>query len=423
MHASGSGYSLPSMLNGPGSGSGSAGMTPSTTANSLQGILAASRRRSRAFSIESASTYDKVDLQTEANQTPNAMHASFPHEGAEMMQVGPSNLMTMSSAESHFLPVGAAPYPYRALHDHAGKVRINEVANTGTGSYAHNGRYGASSVAGASSLRVKPTKYHQQIPSGSSFGSNYMLDQSAAHAEDGQEGYEAAYTGMSSALNTSSPSGSSRYAPQAQLQSTGFYQDQRNASPTQELLTPSLVKSNSNYSVGSPFDDDEDNGAMNPMPHSPTMVPTLLQRRTTDPFSNKHSLRVINVDHDREPGTPTETTDELTDVIATPRPRGNQQQNSEESRPFSNWSSIAPSRASTGTMSDAYSTFHFDSFGGFSNGGGRTSRADSLDAGRRLRLDPPSNYKRSSSSLEFVTREGEILTPRQVSDVGFFKNI
>lgn len=434
MHTSGSGYSLPSILNGSGSRSTSAGMTPSTSANSRQGMLAASRRRSRAFSIESASTYDKVDLQTETNQTPHTVHTALPRDHAAMSQFAPLNLMGTKGTDGQLLPAGAgtAPYPYSALRDNTGSDRSHQIGNNGYGSHTYNGVYSTTAVAGPSSSRMKSTKYHQQIPSGSSFGSDYMLDHSTQRVQvgqDGREGYEEANTGMPSAPHAPSPSFHPEYASGALPNRNSFYQSWSNPSPTQELLIPSLVKSDSNHAIKSPFDDDDETDGMDPMPHSPTMVPTLLQRRTTDPFSNKHSLRVINVDHDREPGTPSTITGNTTPIIATPRPKNSQEQNQqEESRPFSNWSSIAPSRASTGTMSDAYSTFHFDSFGAGSsagninNGEGRISRADSLDAGRRLRVDTHGNFKRSSSSLEFVTREGEILTPRQVTDVGFFKN-
>jgi len=285
------------------------------------------------------------------------------------------------------------------------------------------------------STRMTATKYHQQVPSGSSFGSSYMLDESngptSTDYQNGQEGYGDAYSGLASAALASSTSSNSLEGQQASRDR--FYQNTYNACPTRELSIPSLVKSDSKNAFRSPFDDDEQENGLDPMPHSPTMVPTLLQRRTTDPFSNKHSLRVINVDDDREPGTPTSSTGNTTPIVATPRipAQSNQNLHQEESRPFSNWSSLAPSRASTGTMSDAYSTFHFDSFGGAGgtggntngNGGGRISRAGSLDATERLRIDHNLPFKRSSSSLEFVARDGEILTPRQVSDVGFFRDV
>ncbi|KAK9894677.1 hypothetical protein P389DRAFT_99876 [Cystobasidium minutum MCA 4210] len=419
MHTSGSGYSLPSMLNSAGSGSGtsSAGMTPS---NSMSGLLAAagsSKRRSRAFSIESASTYDKVDLNTEGPSTPNYIGR---HAELAMSQVRPlrdvnnSAQRRIGDEEAQFLPAGAAPYPYRTLHRQASN--------------------GTSSVS-AKNSRAAPTKYHQQIPSGSSFGSQYNDDITAQ--EHRERVFGSTSTGPSTLPYGSPPPSSS--SPQRT-----FYQNTQNASPTQELLIPpSIITSRDDGVARSPFDDDDEDayGGTDPMPHSPTLVPTQLTRRTTDPFSNRHSLRVINPDDkSREPESPTtpvaSTSNASTSVPVetVPRPRAatttsSTQKQEESGRPFSNWSSIAPSRASTLTMSDAYSTFHFDTPDGLNGDQQRFSRADSLDASRRfMRVDehtqqqPRLELRRASSALEFVTSEGEILTPRQVNDVGFFRD-
>lgn len=432
MHTSGSGYSLPSMLNGPnsgsGSGSGSGAVTPAASSHG-HGLPVASRRRSRAFSIESASTYDKVDIHTEAGiQTPRSM-GNFGLEPTrqEMSQVR-STSMVENDEEAMFLPVGAAPYPYRALH---GFGQDLDSSNSRYGPYATDRYNPPGQMSVDPSQRMTATKHHQQLPSGSSFGSHHMLDQARTSPEypRRQLDFSDAYYGPSSApLSSSNLSFSQSQSPQR-----NFYQNARNASPTQEMLIPNLVKSDSTLDFRSPFDDDDAADGSDPVPHSPTMVPTLLQRRTTDPFSNKHSLRVINPDDKRELDSPT-ISNGGTPVVATPRLRpavaesnnnnkNNNNGGQEESRPFSNWSSLAPSRASTSTMSDAYSTFHFDTLGG-GNGNTRISRADSLDANRRLRLDNNlANLKRSSSAMEFVTREGEILTPRQVNDVGFFRDV
>lgn len=418
MHASGgSGYSLPSMLNGSGSrGSGSGGATPGTS-SPVHPILTATRRRSRAFSIESASIYNHVDNNPDTIQTVGS---------GELSQVAPMKAFNGGNQDAVFIPVAAAPFSYRTL-DGMGK----NPAQGGSGYEAYSGTgYNSTGMIGSiSSARMTATKHHQQIPSASSFGSNYMLDRqvpNSAEYENRQYEYNDAYDGLASAVLAFSTSFQRQQASHPER----FYQNAQYASPTRELLVPSLVKSDSRHGVGSPFDDEEElHGSLDPMPHSPTMTPTLLQRRTTDPFSDKKALRVVNVDHNRDPGTPTGSSiGEDTPAIATPRPHQSQ---NEESRPFSNWSSIAPSRASTSTMSDAYSTFHFDSpavggsggnYSGFGNGG-RTSRADSLDANRRLRIDHTINYKRASSSLELVVQEADILTPRQVNDVGFFREV
>lgn len=493
MHTSGSGYSLPSMLNTASSGgSGSSpnrnGITPSTSQHGHAPVMSASsssntlnynnnRRRSRAFSIESASTYDKIDLSNPETpltaQSGSMLSKQQAQQQQQQMQQRYANASTgqimsqlakpfkskskADDEEALFLPAGAAPYPDRAIHASKNQNTIppSSSSEAGYGAYTKNGYgYHPENMGAKDGQRMNVTKYHKQIPSGSSFGSMDGYNNNRELTAEDQQEYGYAYTGIATSSPPRTRSQSQSHSPQHIYRNA-----QPNVSPTREMLVPPLlIKTDSKQTVRSPFDDADDyegeggEGTRDPMPHSPTLIPTQLSRKTTDPFSNKKSLRVINPDEFGSekgldsPTTPTPHTagimqqqqsmqQQQTEAMAVPRlnTTANATNNNQEvGRPFSNWSSIAPSRASTGTMSDAYSTFHFDtafgSGGGGGNhgnmtGGGRISRADSLDAGRILAPSAANhNHKRSSSAMEFVPQEGEILTPRQVNNVGFFRD-
>ena len=305
---------------------------PSGSAYSLPGMLAAGdyrqQRRSRAFSIESASTYAPISFENEGNislsspeRYPNADTSRYSHHRQESSTPDTSQLYGDSSESAAFLPAGAAPYRGEAY-------RVPAVSS---GGHSH-----VSTPSGHSELFT--------------FGST-----SSGDRDDG-DGPLSSVTDATSILPR--PDGDARMMAKAQTYET----DKQDLVSAMFLRAASSLEKDPFYSHKSPL-----------LPNSPTLRPTLLQRRTTDPFVNKHSLRIVNPD----------VRNTIPDMTSP---------------------SLVPSRPATpASVLTTEDELIYDN----------TSSRNEMMQSMRLDIEP----RRGS----VLTDHGSVYTPNQVNDVGFFR--
>lgn len=240
IHTSGSAYSLPGMLAGGGKSGG--GSWNGLGAAGVLGYTGHNRRRSRAFSIESASDYDPVEFADSSEHgSPSRTHGNsqsyFAAPGPSSQPYGSAHgYRAPNDEETLILPPGAAPY-----HPSA---------------YAYG--------------QVPSDRTHRSQPS-----------QSTTHT------------------HASSPSGHSMYHSQSSSGAQHRAEAPNSASTHATSFHQATSKGDHRNSLA-PLEDDID-----PLPNSPTLQPSqsapgTLKRRTTDPFfGNKSTLRVVNPDAER----------------------------------------------------------------------------------------------------------------------------
>ena len=292
----------------------------SGSAYSLPGLLAGTNgqhRRSRAFSIESASMYSCISLENDgdiADYSPGRYSSAAP---ARAMTHRHQSSMSQDESAA-FLPAGATLYRSHSLRD-------NHASNTYT---------------------------HVSTPSGDS--DSFKFDTSSSdHDVHG--------------LDRRSDSTHATTPVRCQSRDTQTFADL----PSRvQATTPSRI-------FGPPFSSRPTTPPIDPFCpefkplESPVIRPTLLQRRTTDPFGYKHSLRVINPD-----------------------------------ARYTSKSSLRPSLVSSRATTPTSILTTNDEF---------------VYDDKRPRTPLPVHLDLPQRTGSFTTDRGSVYTPTQVSDVGFFR--
>ena len=357
------------------------------------------RRRSRAFSIESASTYDHVDLPSSEPPSPgqnqqNQQYYQFAGGRPEMAQRLSSSFQPYRDNENEetlFLPAGAAPYQaYANSGAYASHSRQPSGAEYVQPALMHSG-HGSHSTGHASSPSGQSEHLYDSRSSqshGHGGGSG-----SGSGAMGNAAGYAAAaYGGMQARSGPSSASthhtGMSTHEGAGHNAAAG-YKDPYNR---EYYDAPASQQQLAARPHGDPFGEDD-----YPMPRSPALQPAPLhRRRTTDPFGVKHSLRVINPDD--------------ASGHAGPTPRASVRERD----------SVASGLRRPESQSSMLEDFHYDDTAQNYLGYDGSHDAEGLGVKGRSRPGPLNLADGRTSALG--GDDNSVYTPNEVNDVKFFRD-
>lgn len=359
-------------------------MHPTGSQYSIPGMLTANTRRSRAFSIDSTSTYS-----THAGpHSPGTRGHSPPlHNGAIPGYGIPSSPPQMSTI-------------YRQTSDQSDMSFLPSAMVGTTSSHSRKPTYRSFESAASMALSNQLVSPPATTPSRALDHDEEDPFASSGSSGHGHHSGAASFSGQGHSRQPSDATHATTvYTTRNHLLSDSTGSKQETEVPGVFVVPSSSQGHNDSTaahrnSVAASFDNDD----VPYLPKSPALRPTRLERRTTDPFTNKNRLRVINPDEDslNRISTPTSAT------------------------------MLRPgSAASQASMASRYSDFYYDnhmppmSTLAVANPSSSTNFGDEMEElgtsrkSRHLSINLPNQKSPFDDSAS-------VYTPNEVNTVGFF---